>query len=316
MIRIGVDAMGGDFAPKNIVLGAIQAHTRIQTRTRLVLFGDRDQIEAQCREAGFDAAKFEIVHTTQVIDMDDHPAKAFQQKFDSSISVGFRALVNCQIDGFASAGNTGAMLAGVMYTVKAIPGIIRPSISTEFPLMNGKTALLLDVGLNVDCKPDVLYQYGLLGSIYASHMMGLENPRVALLNIGAEEEKGNLQIKEAFKLMQDNTEFNFVGNIEANHLFSGDVADVIVADGFVGNVVLKQAEAMYVLARKQGINNEYFSRFNYELYGGTPVLGVNAPVIIGHGASSPKAIENMILQTEHAINVRLVDKITEALDKP
>jgi len=315
MTRVGIDAMGGDFAPKNVILGAIQVHARIQPKTRLVLFGDRSQIEAQCKEADFDAAKFEIVHTTQVIDMGDHPAKAFQQKPDSSISVGFRALANCQIDGFASAGNTGAMLAGVIYTVKAIPGIIRPTIATEYPLINGKTGLLLDVGLNVDCKPDVLYQYGLLGSIYAKHMMGLDNPRVALLNIGEEEEKGNLQTRETFKLMQGNLDFNFTGNIEAHHLFSGDIADVIVTDGFVGNVVLKQAEAMYVLAKKQGINSEYFNRFNYELYGGTPVLGVNAPVIIGHGASSPKAIENMILQTEHAIKVRLVDKITEALEK-
>ncbi|MCL2097657.1 MAG: phosphate acyltransferase PlsX [Bacteroidales bacterium] len=315
MVRIGIDAMGGDFAPKNIVLGAIQAYARIQPKTRLVLFGDKSLIDAECREAGFDAAKFEIVHTSQVIGMGDHPAKAFQQKSDSSITVGFHALANCKIDGFASAGNTGAMLAGAMYTVKSIPGIIRPAICSEYPLLTGKTAFLLDVGLNVDCKPDVLYQYGLLGSIYVKHMMGIDNPRVALLNIGEEEEKGNLQTKEAFKMMQDTTDFNFAGNIEANHIFSGEIADVIVADGFVGNVVLKQAEAMYVLAKEQGIDSEYFNRFNYEIYGGTPVLGVNAPIIIGHGISSPTAIENMILQTEHAIKVRLVDKITEALDK-
>ena len=315
MVRVGIDVMGGDFAPKNVVLGAIQAFTRIQPKTRLILFGDQNQIEAECREAGFETAKFEIVHTSQVIGMGDHPAKAFQQKPDSSISVGFRALADCRIDGFASAGNTGAMLAGVIYTVKAIPGIIRPAISSVYPLLNGKTALLLDVGLNVDCKPDVLYQYGLLGSIYAKYMMGIADPRVALLNIGEEEEKGNLQTKETFKIMQDTPDFNFVGNIESNRIFSGTIADVIVADGFVGNVVLKQAEAMYVLAKKQGIDSEYFNRFNYELYGGTPVLGVNAPVIIGHGISSPKAIENMILQTEHAIKVHLVDKIIEVLDK-
>ncbi len=315
MIRVGIDAMGGDFAPKNVVLGAIQAHAHIQSRTRLVLFGDTEQINAICREAGFDASQFTIEHTTQVIEMNDHPAKAFQQKPNSSISVGFHALANCKIDGFASAGSTGAMLAGAMYTVKAIPGIIRPAISSVFPLLTGGTALILDVGLNVDCKPDVLYQYGMLGSIYVKHMMDIENPRVALLNIGEEEEKGNLQTKEAFKLMQGSTDFNFVGNIEANHMFGGKIADVIVADGFVGNIVLKQAEAMYVLSKKQGIESEYFNRFNYELYGGTPVLGVNAPIIIGHGASSAKAIENMILQTEHAIQVGLVDKITEALDK-
>jgi glycerol-3-phosphate acyltransferase PlsX len=306
--------MGGDYAPKNVVLGAIQAHSRIQSKTRLVLFGDTEQIVTLCKESGFDAAKFDLVHTTQVIEMNDHPAKAFQQKPDSSITVGFGALAKMRIDGFASAGSTGAMLAGAMYTVKAIPGIIRPAIASEYPLLTGGTAIILDVGLNVDCKPDVLYQYGLLGTIYVKHMSGIENPRVALLNIGEEEEKGNLQTKETYKLMQDTTEYRFVGNIESNHLFSGEIADVIVADGFVGNVVLKQAEAMYALAKKQGINNEYFNRFNYELYGGTPVLGVNAPIIIGHGASSPKAIENMILQTEHAVQVRLVEKITEALE--
>jgi glycerol-3-phosphate acyltransferase PlsX len=306
--------MGGDYAPKNIVLGAIQAYSHIQPKTRLVLFGDTEQIAALCKDSGFDVAKFDIIHTTQVIEMNDHPAKAFQQKPDSSITVGFGALAKMRIDGFASAGSTGAMLAGAMYTVKAIPGIIRPAIASEYPLLTGGTAIILDVGLNVDCKPDVLYQYGLLGTIYVKHMSGIENPRVALLNIGEEEEKGNLQTKEAYKLMQDTTEYHFVGNIESNHLFSGEIADVIIADGFVGNVVLKQAEAMYALAKKQGIDNEYFNRFNYELYGGTPVLGVNAPVIIGHGASSPKAIENMILQTEHAVQVRLVEKITEALE--
>jgi glycerol-3-phosphate acyltransferase PlsX len=306
--------MGGDYAPKNIVLGAIQAYSRIQPKTRLVLFGDSEQIATLCKDFGFDVAKFDIVHTTQVIEMNDHPAKAFQQKPDSSITVGFGALAKMRIDGFASAGSTGAMLAGAMYTVKAIPGIIRPAIASEYPLLTGGTAIILDVGLNVDCKPDVLYQYGLLGTIYAKHMGGIENPRVALLNIGEEEEKGNLQTKEAYKLMQDTTEYHFVGNIESNQLFSGEIADVIVADGFVGNVVLKQAEAMYALAKKQDIDNEYFNRFNYELYGGTPVLGVNAPIIIGHGASSPKAIENMILQAEHAVQVRLVEKITEALE--
>jgi glycerol-3-phosphate acyltransferase PlsX len=307
--------MGGDFAPKNIVLGAIQAYMRIQPKTRLVLFGDREQIAALCKAEGFDVEKFDIVHTSQVIGMNEHPAKAFQQKTDSSITVGFNALVNLRIDGFASAGSTGAMLAGAMYTIKAIPGIIRPAIAGGFPVLSGSIATILDVGLNVDCKPDILYQYGLLGSIYARHTYTIEKPRVALLNIGEEEEKGNLQTKEAYKLMQDSTEYNFVGNIEANQMFTGNIADVIVADGFVGNVVLKQAEAMYYLTKKQGIDNDYFNRFNYELHGGTPVLGVNAPIVIGHGASSPKAVENMILQTEHAIQVRLIDKITEALEQ-
>jgi glycerol-3-phosphate acyltransferase PlsX len=305
--------MGGDFAPDNIIQGVIDASSKISAHSKIVLFGDRERIIAYCEKQSFDYSKIEIVPTTEVIEMSDHPAKAFQQKTDSSITVGFKALATKKIDGFASAGNTGAMLAGAMYTVKQIEGIIRPCIATEMPLLTGGRAVTLDVGLNVDCKPDVLYQFGLLGSIYAKLMNNLDNPRVALLNIGEEEEKGNLVTKEAYKLMKDTTAYNFVGNIEANHLFSGKVAEVIVTDGFVGNIVLKQAEAMYILSQQLNINNDYFNRFNYELYGGTPVLGVNAPVIIGHGRSSALAVTNMILQTEQAIKVNLIASIKEAL---
>lgn len=314
-MKIGVDAMGGDFAPKNEVLGAIEAHSQLEPGSSIVLFGDKPEIENIARSEGFDSSMFEIVHTTQVIGMNDHPAKAFSQKPDSSISVGFTALAEGKIDGFASVGNTGAMMAGAMYSVKLIEGIIRPCISSEFPLIDGSSALLLDVGFNSDCKPEVLYQYGLLGSIFASEVMGIANPRVALLNIGEEEEKGDLLTKAAYELMKDSKDFNFVGNVEGHRLFTGKVADVVICDGFVGNVVLKLAEGFYRIALKQGINNDYFNRFNYETYGGTPALGVNAPVIIGHGASSPRAIKNMILQTEHVIKAELVKKVKKALNK-
>ncbi|MDR2361784.1 MAG: phosphate acyltransferase [Prevotellaceae bacterium] len=312
-MRIGIDIMGGDFAPHNIIQGAIDAQVQLPDDVQLALFGDREQVIAYCHRVHFDPSFFDIVHTTEVIDMNDHPAKAFQQKTNSSITVGFGALNAGDIDGFASAGSTGAMLVGAMYTVKPVEGIIRPCIATEFPLLTGGRALLLDAGLNADCKPDVLYQYGILGAIYARDMNNLDNPRVALLNIGAEEEKGNLVTKETYKLMHGTTDFNFVGNVEANQLFSGEVADVIIADGFVGNIVLKQAEAIYVLSKKLKIDNAYFDRFNYELYGGTPVLGVNAPVIIGHGISSPLAVTNMIRQTEQAIRKNLITNIKQAL---
>ncbi|MDR1056065.1 MAG: phosphate acyltransferase PlsX [Prevotellaceae bacterium] len=312
---IGVDAMGGDFAPKNEVLGAIKAFPRLKAGSRIALFGDKNQIEAIAKAEGFDVSNFDAIHTTEVIGMNDLPAKAFVQKPDSSISVGFTALAEGKINGFASAGNTGAMMAAAMYSVKVIDGIIRPCISTDLPLMNGKTALLLDVGFNSDCKPEMLYQYALLGSIYASEVMDINNPRVALLNIGEEEEKGDLLTKAAYELMKGTSDFNFVGNVEGHAILSGKVADVVVCDGFVGNVVLKLAEGFYRVALKQGIDNEYFNRFNYEIYGGTPALGVNAPVIIGHGASSPRAIMNMILQTEHVIKAELVKKVKEALNK-
>lgn len=304
--------MGGDYAPKNIVLGAIEAYAELSPGTRIVLFGDKKQIEEICSEVEFDYNNFDIIHTTEVIEMSDHPAKAFQQKKDSSITVGFNALHSEEIDGFASAGNTGAMLVGTSYTVKSIIGIIRPCISATFPVITGQEGILLDVGLNPDCRPDILAQYGILGSIYAKHMLNIENPRVGLLNIGEEEEKGNLLTKAAYELMKEE-KYNFIGNVEGHEIFAGKKADVIVCDGFVGNVLLKQSEALYGMAQKLGINHDYFKRFSYELQGGTPVLGVNAPVIIGHGASTPLAIKNMILQTEHAVKVDLVSKFKEAL---
>ena len=311
-MKVGIDAMGGDKAPKNIVLGAIEVYAQLSPNTRIVLFGDKEQIIQICDEAEFDHNGFDIVHTTEVIEMSDHPAKAFQFKKDSSITVGFNALNSGDIDGFASAGNTGAMLVGTSYTVKSIAGIIRPCISATFPIITGSEGILLDVGLNPDCRPDILAQYGILGSIYAKHMLNTENPRVGLLNIGGEEEKGNLLTKAAHELMKEES-YNFVGNVEGHQIFSGKRADVIVCDGFVGNVLLKQSEALYGISQKLGIQHDFFNRFNYELQGGTPVLGVNAPVIIGHGASTPLAIKNMILQTEMAIEVDLVSKFKEAL---
>lgn len=245
--------------------------------------------------------------------MGDHPAKAFSKKQDSSITVGFKWLAQNKIDGFASAGNTGAMLVGTMHMVKSISGIIRPAIAGYIPVLNDdKFNLLLDVGINPDCRPDVLYQYGILGSLYAKFVFNIENPRVGLLNIGEEEEKGNLVTKSTFELMKDNTDFNFAGNVEGNMLFSNDKADVIVCDGFVGNVILKEAEAFYHILKKRKITDPFFERFNFENYGGTPIIGVNAPVIIGHGVSNDKAIMNMILQTGTVISTNLCNRIKEA----
>ncbi|MDD2277524.1 MAG: phosphate--acyl-ACP acyltransferase [Bacteroidales bacterium] len=311
-MRIGVDAMGGDFAPEATVKGAILAKKVLLANEQIVLFGDKEQIVEQIVKQNGSATDFEIVHCTEVIGMGEHPAKAFSKKQDSSITVGFKWLAQNKIDGFASAGNTGAMLVGTMYTVKSVPGIIRPAIASYIPSSEDKFNLLLDVGINPDCRPDVLYQYGILGSLYAKIIFNNSNPRVALLNIGEEEEKGNLVTKSTFELMKDNTDFNFVGNVEGNMLFNNDKADVIVCDGFVGNVILKEAEAFYHLLKKRKITDPFFERFNFENYGGTPIIGVNAPVIIGHGVSNEKAIMNMILQTRTVISTNLCNKIKEA----
>ncbi|MDR1671523.1 MAG: phosphate acyltransferase PlsX [Alistipes sp.] len=311
-LRVGVDAMGGDYAPEAVVLGAIDAVARLSGDVRLVLFGDQAAIRAIMAREGVPDSLFDIVPTTEVITMSDHPAQAFTKKPDSSLTVGFGHLKAGRIDGFASAGNTGAMLVGSMYTVKSIEGVIRPTISSHIPVVGGRTALLLDVGLNVDCKPDVLDQYGMLGSIYAEKVLGIPNPRVALLNIGEEKEKGNLATKAAYEIMEGTTKFNFVGNIEGKQIFTGDVADVIVCDGFVGNIVLKQAEGMYDIIRRLGASeNEFSDGLNYENIGGTPVLGINAAVTVGHGRSTPKAICNMILQTEKTVRSGIVALIKQ-----
>jgi glycerol-3-phosphate acyltransferase PlsX len=306
--------MGGDHAPDAIVQGVVQAYSELAEGSRMVLFGDKAKTLAIMAQAGFDAAQVDIVHTTQVIEMGDHPAKTFQQKPDSSIAVGFHTLAKKEIDGFASAGSTGAMLVGAMYTVKSVEGVVRPCIPTFIPQTNGKLALLVDAGLNADCKPEMLCQFGMLGSIYAKNVLGIENPRVALLSNGEEEEKGNMLTLAAHGLMKNSRNFNFVGNIEPNKIYFGTIADVIVCDGFVGNIVLKQAETMYMLAHKQGVKNEFFDRFNYELYGGMPVIGVNSTVIIGHGHSNAQAVKAMILQTERVVKAQLAEKVKIALN--
>ncbi len=305
--------MGGDFAPNNIILGAIEAHSYIAADTKIFLIGDEKQITEVCQHYGLDSGNFVIVHAPEAIGMGEHPVRAFLKKKQSSLVVGFNMLAAGDIDVLVSAGNTGAMLAGSVQVLNNIPGIIRPCIPAQIPLADGRNMLLLDVGFNSDPRADVLYQFGIMGSIYAKAMMGIENPRVALLNIGEEAEKGNIITQEAYRIMSDSTDFNFVGNMEANLLFSGGIADVLVTDGFVGNICLKQAEGMYGLVAKLGVKHPFFNRFNYETYGGTPVLGVTAPVIIGHGVSTPLAIKNMILQGEMVVKHGLIEKFKEAM---
>lgn len=307
-MRIGLDVMGGDFAPDSTVLGALEAVKELSKDTRLVLVGDEKKIIPILEKENCDPNQFDIVNSTETIDMGDHPAKAFAKKPNSSIAVGFQLLRNGEIDGFASAGNTGAMLVGVHYIIRTIPGVIRPAITSPIPTVNGNPTVLLDVGINPDCRPDVLYQYGILGSFYAKHVWNINNPRVGLLNIGSEESKGNLVVKSTHELMKDTNDFNFIGNIEGNDFFRNYKADVIVCDGFVGNVVLKVAEAFYSMIIKRGIKDKFFEKFNFINYGGTPILGINSDVIIGHGISNSVAIKNMILHTKGVIEANLIGK--------
>jgi len=310
-MRLGLDTFGGDFAPNSTILGAIDARKELLKDISIVLIGDENISREEIRSQGENPDDFEFIHTTERIEMGEHPAKAFKSKPESSIGLGFRYLKTGELDSFASAGNSGAMMVGSMFTIQAIPGVIRPSVTSAIPCPDGSMNILLDVGINADCKPDVLYQFGILGSIYAKEVFSIENPKVGLLSMGEEEEKGTIQIQAAHQLMKDSRDFNFFGNVEGRDLFSGEV-DVIVTDGFTGNVMLKEAEAFYSMIKKRGINDEFFNRLNYEIYGGTPVLGVNGNVIIGHGISSARAIKNMIVHSLDVSNAQLVGKIKNA----
>lgn len=312
-MKIGIDIMGGDFAPDAIVKGAIEAQKKLDDSVRIVLVGDKSQALEIIIQEGEDPINFDFVHTSEVISMSDHPAKALLKKPDSSLSVGFKMLKEGELQAFSSAGNSGAMLVGSMYNVKPVAGVIRPCIPSVLPKLDGGEGIILDVGINADCKPDVLYQFGILGSLYAEHVLKINNPKVGLLNIGEEEEKGNLLTQSTHQLMKDSEDFNFIGNVEGRDLFD-DLADVVVCDGFTGNVVLKEAEGFYKLIAKRGLLDDYFKRFNYENYGGTPVLGVNGTVLIGHGISNPTAIKNMIHLSKNVVEAELPQKIQQAFN--
>jgi len=305
--------MGGDFAPDAAVEGAVDALGKLPQGDRLVLIGDNLRIREKLASLNVEPSLFDIVTASQVIEMSDHPAKAFSQKRDSSIAVGFGMLKSGMINGFASAGNTGAMLVGASYTVNVIPGVFRPALVALIPNVNGKSSIILDVGINPDSKPDVLLQYGMLGTVYARYVLGIKEPSVGLLNIGEEESKGSAAVKAAYELLRESSDLLFRGNIEGHHLFTDEMTDVIVCDGFVGNVVLKMAEKFYAVARLKGIKDSFFDRLNFEVVGGTPVVGINENVVVGHGISNRTAIMNMILQTSDVVHADLARKIKEAI---
>jgi len=312
-MKIGIDVLGGDFAPDVNIDGASLALKELPEDVKLVLLGDKEQIESSLVRFNIDPNRVEIVHAPDVITMHDHPTRAIPQKPNSSISVGFDLLVKNELDVFASTGNTGAMLVGSIYKLNTIPGVIRPCITSTLPAIDGSKTILLDVGSNADCKVDVLYQFAVLGSLYSKSVYGVENPKVALLNIGEEETKGNLLTIAAHGILAKSDEINFIGNLEGRDIFMGK-ADVIVCDGYTGNIVLKEAEGIYTLMRKRGIRDEYFDRFNYENYGGTPILGVKGNVIIGHGISNNIAVKNMILHSFEVAYSQLSEKLNQAFN--
>jgi phosphate acyltransferase len=311
-MQIGLDIMGGDYAPDATIQGAILASKVLPESSRIVLIGDKHRIVETLLKNNASPEDFKIVHADSVIEMGEHPARAFTSKPDSSISLGFKLLKEGEIDAFASAGNTGAMLVGAVLSLKAIEGIHRPCIMSLMPKENGGFGLLLDVGSNADCKPETLYQFAILGSMYASNVLGMDNPKVGLINIGEEPEKGNQLAQSTYQLMDGSSDFNFIGNIEGRDLFN-DKADVMVCDGFTGNVILKLAESFHGIFKKRNFSDPYIDRFNYENYGGTPVLGVNSTVIVGHGISNAVTIKNMIVLAHDVVNAGLTEKIKAVL---
>jgi glycerol-3-phosphate acyltransferase PlsX len=307
-MTIGLDMMGGDLAPLETIKGIQLYLEETDDAATIVLIGDKEKIKAVLEQHPLPRQSYTIVHAPQVIDMHEHPTKALREKQQSSIAIGFHLLASGKTDAFISAGNTGAMLVGSLYALKPIEGVLRPTIGTIIPKENGGTGLLLDVGLNSDCKPEQLNQFAVMGTVYAQNILGVENPRVALINIGEEEGKGNLLAQATYPLLKDNPQINFVGNVEGRDLLL-DKADVMVCDGFTGNIILKLAESLFEITARKGIQHEYFDRFNFENYGGTPVLGISKPVIIGHGISKALAFKNMILLAQKMIEKDVMQKM-------
>lgn len=311
-MKIGVDAMGGDFAPSAIVNGAVLAAKELPSGVSIVLIGQREAIQAVLDKENFTGSNIEITEATEVIEMGEHPVKAMQAKPNSSIGVGFKLLKTGQVDVFASAGNTGAMMVGSLFALKTIEGVQRPAIAGFAPQTDGNLAVMVDIGANADVKPEMLDQFGLLGSVYCKATTGIENPRVGLMNIGEEAEKGSLIVQQAYKIMKENPKINFIGNLEGKDFFKGK-ADVIVTDGFTGNILLKMGESLYGIMKNKGIENDFLDKTNYEAVGGSPIIGVNGNVIIAHGASSPTAIKNMINLCQQIVTSKVTEKIKEAL---
>lgn len=309
-MRIGIDAMGGDYAPLEAIKGSVEAKIAMP-EIEPVLFGQKGKIKEILKELNLAENTFEIVNADEVIDMAEHATKAIAHKKNSSINVAYRYLGEKQIEAFIGAGNTGAMLVGSMFSVKAINSVQRPTIASILPKLSGGFGVLLDVGANADCKPEVLNQFAILGSLYAKYVYNIEDPKVALLSIGEEKEKGNLLIQASYPLLEMNDRINFVGNVEGRDLFN-DKADVIVCDGYTGNIVLKTCESIYYNLVKQGVKNEWLDKFNFEKYGGTAILGVNEPIIIGHGISKSETFVSMFRLAKNVVDSKLIEKIKQS----
>jgi len=328
-VRIVVDAMGGDFAPANEVAGAIMACKEKGDAIEIILTGKEDVLRKGL--ANSDVKNIEIVNATEVVTMEDSPTDVFKSKPDSSINVGLKLVKEKKADAFISAGNTGAVMAASTLRLGRIKGVGRPTIGSIFPA-NETITFVLDVGASVDCKAIHLKEFAIMGTIYMKHIFGVNNPTVGLLSVGEEKEKGNELTSEAYELLEK-ADVNFVGNVEGRDVLNGKV-DIIVCDGFVGNIILKFAEGVLDLLKAkfrsfadksltnklkmgmmQGTMRTILKDFDYQEYGGVPLLGVDGVSIIGHGKSSPLAIRNMIYRAEEVVRKDVCEKIRIEINK-
>ena len=313
-MNIAIDVMGGDYAPEAVIDGIIQAIPSLTNKEVILAIGPKDIINQLLAERNCTSEQIRVIHAEEVIEMGEHPTRALSQKPNSSIGIGFALLKEGKADVFASAGNTGAMMVGSLFSVKTIEGIQRPAIAGFVPQTNGKYAVMLDIGANADCKPEMLEQWALLGSVYYEATTGQTQPRIGLMNIGEEEQKGSILAQATHALLKENKQLNFIGNIEGKDFFRNK-ADVIVTDGFTGNIMLKMGESIYNIMKEQGMMNEFVENTNYENYGGSPIIGINGNVIIAHGASSPKAIKNMIKLCKSVVESNVCQKIKVAIEE-
>ncbi len=315
MTHIGIDILGGDWAPEAALSGSLSALNLLGENTILHFIGPQNLVQQHLDEQHPALAKKAVIHPTDdFVEMGENPVKALQKKPQASINIGCALMAKGVLNGFASAGNSGALMVAAMHFLKPINGVSRPCVVSAFPQKNEHKNVLVDVGINADAKPEMLVQFAKLGQLYSHHVLGVKSPRVALLNTGAEPSKGSLLYQKTHELLTDAKDITFVGNLEARDFYDG-VSDVTVCDGFTGNVVLKQAEGFYNLLKHQNIEDPFIEKFNYEEYGGTPILGVNGNVILGHGISSSKAICNMILATEKVAKANLALHINKAFNK-
>lgn len=304
MVKLGIDLMGGDQAPSAVMEGLTRVWYHLQPETSISLYGTTEALALVP-----DSPRLEKIVCSDYIAMDEHPVKALQQKKDSTLLRAFADAANQKISAVASAGHSGAIMVASMQILGLIDGISRPVVLSVFPKINDKPLVVLDVGINVDCKAEQFLEFARIGSIYADKVLGISQPKVSLLNSGTEKSKGSLLYQKAHSLLAEYSAIHFEGNIEPRDLFDNEV-DVLVCDGFTGNIVLKEVEAFFSLSQKLGLEHSFLEQLNYENHGGSPILGVKGNVILAHGASGPEAIKNMILSAESIALANFVSQLS------